>query len=174
MFTVTETAFIAAPLARCFALSTDVELVQRTLDMRLVGGVTSGHIELGSRVVWRGWKFGLPTEHHTLITLLEPPHAGHLGDPAAHFEGQSVAWFEDSQEKGRFASFRHMHLFRETNGVTQLEDHVTFSLPFGLLGRLAARLLLAPHIRKLARQRFRLLQRIAESGEEHHSVTRQT
>ena len=39
---------------------------------------------------------------------------------------------------------------------------------------LAARLPLAPHIRKLARQRFRLLQRIAESGEEHHSVTSQT
>jgi hypothetical protein len=165
VFTVSETAFVAAPIARCFALSTDVELVQRTLGLRLVGGVTTGHVELGSRVVWRGWKFGLPAEHHTLITLLEPPHAGRIGDPAAAFEGQPVAWFEDSQEKGRFAAFRHLHLFREVNGITQLEDHVTYSLPFGPLSGLVARLLLTPHIRKLTRQRFQLLQRIAEAGD---------
>ena len=167
MFTVRESILIQARhqdlLARCFALSTHVEIVQQTLGMSLVGGVTRGRISAGSRVIWRGRKFLLPTEHHTLITAFEPPHPGHLGDPAAKFNGQPVAWFEDTQERGRFAAFRHLHLFRETPQGVELEDLITFSLPFGVLGRLAARFLLAPHIRKLARRRFQLIRSLAES-----------
>ena len=102
--TLYESISVRAPMARCFALSTRIELVQRTLGMKLIdtgvaGGVTIGHINANSRVVWRGWKFGLPTEHHTLITAFEPPHSD--------VNGKTVAYFEDSQERGRFASFRH-------------------------------------------------------------------
>jgi ligand-binding SRPBCC domain-containing protein len=146
---ILERVTIRAPLERCFALSTRVELVQRTLGMKLIGGVTTGHITANSRVIWRGWKFGLPTEHHTLITAFEAPHDG-------------VAYFEDSQEQGRFASFRHEHLFRQRGEETELEDRVHFALPFGPFGRLAAKLLLAPHIRKLARQRFAMIKELAE------------
>lgn len=143
-------------------LSTRVELVQKTLGMELAGGVTMGNVAAGSRVVWQGWKFGLPTEHHTLITEFAPPHAGRVEDEAAQFNGQRVAWFEDSQERGRFASFRHMHVLRERDGGTELEDHIRFALPFGLLGRVIARFVLAPHIRKLARRRFALIKELAE------------
>src|SRR5665213_2131581 len=115
---VRESIAIRAPIERCFALSTRIELVQRTLDMKLIdsgvaGGITTGYITGNSRVVWRGWKFGLPIEHHTLITAFEPPRSGYIGDLAAEFDGQSVAWFEDSQESGRFDTFRHLHLFRQ-------------------------------------------------------------
>lgn len=157
-----ESITIQAPLARCFALSTRIELVQKILNMKPVDGVTSGHIEAGSRVVWRGWKFGLPTEHHTRITAFASPHTGHLGDPAAEFNGQQVAWFEDSQESGRFSTFRHEHLFRQQRDHVLLEDHIYFELPFGLFGRLAANLLLAPHVRSLARLRFAMLKELAE------------
>jgi len=151
---IVETIAICAPIERCFALSTRIELVQRTLGMKLIdsgvaGGVTTGHITANSRVVWRGWKFGLLTQHHTLITAFEPPH-------------NSVAYFEDSQERGRFASFRHEHLFQQHDGETVLEDRIHFALPFGFLGRLAAKLIVAPHIRKLARQRFAMIQQLAE------------
>lgn len=164
---IRETAIIRAPLERCFALSTRVELVQRTLGMELVnrgveGGVTSGHITANSRVIWRGWKFGLPTEHRTLITAFEPPHLGHIGDLAAEFDGQSVGWFEDSQEHGRFAAFRHLHLFRQYRHDVRLEDRIHFTLPFGPLGRLAANFILAPYIRKLARRRFEMIKQLAE------------
>jgi ligand-binding SRPBCC domain-containing protein len=157
---IVETIAIHAPLERVFALSTRIELVQRTLGMKLVdtgvaGGVTSGHITTNSRVVWRGWKFGLPTEHHTLITAFEAPHTA--------VDGQSVAFFEDSQEHGRFASFRHEHFFHQFNGeTTTLTDRVHFALPFGILGRLVVKLILAPHIRKLARQRFAMIKELAE------------
>jgi ligand-binding SRPBCC domain-containing protein len=159
---IRESINVHAPLARCFALSTRVELVQKTLGMKLAGGVTTGHITANSRVVWRGWKFGLLTRHHTLITAFAPPHAGRPGDGVTEFEGQQVAWFEDSQERGRFATFRHEHLFRQQQHGVLLEDHIHFELPLGFMGQLAAKLLLAPHICRLARQRFAMIKELAE------------
>jgi ligand-binding SRPBCC domain-containing protein len=165
---ITESATIHASIERVFALSCRVELVKETLGMNLVGGVTSGFIEGGSRVVWRGWKFGLPTEHHTLITGYAAPHSAAAGELRAVTEGQPVAWFQDSQEKGRFAFFRHDHFFREdlhpTTGmpVTNLYDEVRFALPFGFLGELATKLLLAPYVQQLCKKRFTRLKGLAE------------
>lgn len=44
-----------------------------------------------------------------------------------------------------------------------LDDEIRFSLPLGVFGWLAGRLILAPHIRRLMRRRFRLLKCVAES-----------
>jgi len=154
---ITESITINAPLARCFALSTRIEIVRETLGMDLVDtGLTSGHITANSRVVWRGWKFGLLTEHHTLITAFAEPHLN-----AAN---ELTAWFQDSQERGRFAFFQHDHFLSQPvdSAITTLHDEIRFTLPFGPLGSLAATLLLAPHIRKLARQRFALIKTLAE------------
>lgn len=163
--TITETATIHAPLARVFALSTRIELVRETLGMTPVpqpGTLASGHVALHSRVFWRGWKFLLPTSHLTLITGFTPPHV----DAA----GLTTAWFQDTQERGRFVFFQHDHHFRETfdpatqQPITHLHDEVRFSLPFGPLGRIAAKLLLTPHIRSLCRQRFARLKGLAEGN----------
>jgi hypothetical protein len=165
---ITEAATIEAPIERVFALSCRVELVKETLGMKLVGGVTSGFVEGGSRVVWRGWKFGLPTEHHTLITGYAAPHAAVAGEVPGTTHGQTVAWFQDSQEKGRFAFFRHDHFFREEveaatgRHVTRLYDEVRFALPFGPFGKVAASLLLAPHVQALCKKRFARLKGLAE------------
>ena len=155
-----ESITIHAPIERCFALSTRIELVQRTLGMKLIGSVTTGHITANSRVTWQGWKFGLPTTHHTLITAFEPPHSLTTG---------KAAFFQDTQERGRFAFFQHDHHFHQeadpVEGLptTTLRDEIRFALPFGPLGRLAAKYLLAPHIRKLAHQRFALIKQLAET-----------
>ena len=169
---VRDTALVRAPLDRLWALSTRVELVQKTLGMHLAGGVTSGHIQDGSRVHWRGWKFGLPTEHHTLITGYASPHPAsveptHAPELHAETPGQPVAWFQDSQEQGRFAAFHHDHWFREQQGpagetFTLLEDEVHFALPFGPLGRLAARWIMRPYVRRLVKRRFASLKELAE------------
>ncbi len=157
---VRETVTIHAPIERCWALSTRVEIVQKTLGMKLVGGVTHGSIQAGSRVVWRGWKFGLPTAHHTLITRFETPHANVLSESHPTLR---KAFFQDTQEKGRFAEFHHDHFFREeAEGGTILTDEVYFRLPFGLLGELIAARLMAPYIRKLTRRRFAVLKELAE------------
>jgi len=155
-----EAIHIHAPIERCFALSTRIELVQRTLRMTPIGDLTAGHITANSRVTWQGWKFGLPTTHHTLITAFEPPHT---------FANTRAAFFQDTQERGRFAFFQHDHHFHEVadpidgRPTTTLRDEIRFALPFGPLGRLAAKLVLAPHIRKLAHQRFALIRQLAET-----------
>lgn len=170
--TVHDTAEVLAPLHRLWALSTRVELVKKTLGLNLVGGVTHGFIGGGSRVVWKGWKFGLPTTHHTLITGYAAPHAA-AAEPTgslelhAETEGQPVAWFQDSQERGRFAFFQHDHWLREGKAadgrpVTILEDLVHFRLPFGPLGRIAALVMMKPYVRRLVKRRFASLKALAE------------
>ena len=154
MRTVHESITIHAPLERVFALSTNVALVQKTLAMKLVDG--PAHIVAGSRVHWQGWKFGLPTHHHTLITGFAEPHTD---------GGYRKAFFQDSQEQGRFAQFHHDHFFIQPAGSQQttLEDRVYFALPLLFGGAVAERVILGPHIRRLARQRFALIKRLAES-----------
>ena len=163
---VRERTVIHAPIDRLFQLSTHLLLVQETLGMRPIdtgveGGITSGHVVANSRVVWRGWKFGLPTQHHTLITAYEPPH-----HPSDH---RAEAFFQDTQERGRFASFQHDHHFYESaqssaaGPITELRDEVRFILPFGPAGALVARVLLQPYIRTLCRRRFARLKALAES-----------
>jgi hypothetical protein len=88
---VMESITIAAPIERVFALSTRMELVQQTLGMRLVESalpntVSAGHISAHSRVVWRGWKFGLPTSDHTLITAFAAPERQPTGEVTAFFQ----------------------------------------------------------------------------------------
>ena len=171
---IKESAIIHAPIERVFALSTRVELVQETLGLRIIdagveGSVTSGHVTDGSRVHWRGWKFGLPTEHHTLITAFVPPHSHFIR--LDHHEITKEAYFQDTQERGRFAFFQHDHHFYESpdpatgEPITELDDEVRFTVPFGPLGRIAAKLLVAPHIRSLTRNRFARLKQLAESNE---------
>jgi ligand-binding SRPBCC domain-containing protein len=162
MQNVHDQCTVHAPIERLFALSTRIELVQQTLGMRPVSGTTTGHVHMGSRVEWRGWKFGIPAVHHTLITRFEPPH------PRA--DNNRTASFEDTQEKGRFAFFQHEHLFTQstqTDGSprTTMADNVQFSLPFGWLGRIVAQHIVAPYIRKLVAQRFATLKAIAEGDE---------
>ncbi len=172
---VHDTAVVHAPLERVWALSTRVELVQKTLGMKIVGGVRSGRVGPGSRVAWKGWKFGLPTEHHTLITGYAAPRpaqiiAGHGPELHAEAPGQPVAWFQDTQEQGRFASFHHDHWMRQLTSssghiATILEDEVHFALPFGPLGDLAAHLIMVPYVRRLVKRRFTALKALAEGND---------
>lgn len=168
---VVETAVVQAPIERVFGLSTRVELVRETLGLEAVdgggaGGIVAGHVGAGSRVTWRGWKFGLPTEHHTLITRFEAPHTHFFRFD--HHELTKEAYFQDSQERGRFAFFQHDHFFAESMDlgtgarVTEMRDEVRFALAFGPLGRAVAGLLLAPHIRALVRARYEVLRSLAE------------
>ena len=137
---------INAPIERVFLLSTHIETVRTTLGLKPVQGRTTGHVILGDRVVWRGWKFLLPQVHHTLITGYRFP-----------------VFFQDTQERGRFAFFQHDHHFVEAQNATELQDELRFRLPLGPLGRFAARFILVPHIEGLLSKRFLLLKQLAET-----------
>ena len=145
MFRVKESMHVDAPADRCFLLSTSIELVEKTIGLKPVEGKTSGLIVNGDRLVWRGWKFGLPAMHETLITAYDRPF-----------------FFQDTMGRGRFASFQHDHHFEEVGGYTLLRDIVRFSLPLGAAGHLVGKRIVVPHVLRLMQTRFKLLKRLAE------------
>jgi ligand-binding SRPBCC domain-containing protein len=145
MFRLKESIHVNAPLERCFLLSTNIELVQRTIGLRPVEGKTSGLVVGGDQLIWRGWKFGLPAMHETLITGYDRPR-----------------FFQDTMGRGRFLFFQHDHHFEWIDGHTVMWDVVRFSLPLGFLGRFIGRRIVVPHVLKLLRLRLELLRRIAE------------
>ena len=149
MFQVTDRTWIAAPVERVFLLSTSVPVVQRTLAMQPVAGAggwrTNGLVVAGDTVEWRGWKFGLPQMHTSVISRYEAPR-----------------FFQDTQLRGRFAEFQHDHHFEAANGGTELWDEVRFTLPFGWLGALVATKVMMPEISGLVKRRFTLLKGLAD------------
>ncbi|MDE3104814.1 MAG: SRPBCC family protein [Acidobacteriota bacterium] len=146
LYTVSDTVHVNAPIERCFLLSTSIDLVALTLQMRPVEGKKTGLITMDDRILWTGWKFGLPQRHETLITGYDAPN-----------------FFQDTMGKGRFQWFQHDHSFTQIGNHTLLHDKVRFSLPFGILGSIVARQLMVPYIAGLVRRRFLLLKRMAES-----------
>ncbi len=148
MFRLKESIHVNAPIERCFLLSTSVDLVRKTLKLRPVSGRTTGLIVANDRLVWKGWKFGVPAMHETLITGYNRP-----------------VYFQDTQGRGRFSFFQHDHHFHYLDGRTLMLDIVRFSLPFGKLGHAVARKIVVPHVLELMQSRFEMIKRLAESDD---------
>jgi hypothetical protein len=69
-----------------------------------------------------------------------------------------VSWmpgvrFVDLQEKGPYGSWWHEHSFRSLGSSTLMEDRVCYAPHFGVLGRLANRLFIAPTLRRIFQYR---------------------
>ncbi len=145
MFRVKDSIHVNAPADRCFLLSTNIALVQKTIGMKPVEGKISGLVIGGDRLVWRGWKFGMPAMHETLITGYDRPN-----------------FFQDTMGRGRFASFQHDHHFEVVGGCTLLRDVVRFSLPLGVAGHAVGKYIVVPHVLQLLQRRLLLLKQLAE------------
>ena len=105
-----------------------------------VGGVRSGLISLGEQVTWRAWHFGVPIRMTSRITQMESPD-----------------YFVDEQVKGPFRRFRHVHEFSEDSNGTTMVDRIEFAAPFGPVGRVVERLVLARYLQTLIETRNRHL-----------------
>ncbi|MGK3708985.1 SRPBCC family protein [Arthrobacter sp. IK3] len=105
-----------------------------------VAGVRTGLISLGEDVTWRAWHFGVPLRMTSRITAMEVPD-----------------FFVDEQVRGPFRRFRHRHEFTEDAAGTVMVDRIEFEAPFGPLGRLAEKLVLARYLRNLIETRNRFL-----------------
>jgi ligand-binding SRPBCC domain-containing protein len=146
LFCLKESISVNAPIERCFLLSTSIELVRETLQMKPVEGKTSGLIVDGDRLLWRGIKFGIPAHHETLITGYDRPN-----------------FFQDTMGKGYFEHFQHDHHFTFADGRTLMSDTVRFSLPFGWAGQAVGKYIVVPHVVKLMKSRFETIKRLAET-----------
>jgi len=149
IFTLRDSIFVHAPIDRCFQLTRSIALVHEELGMSAVHGRTAGLVVGGDLVRWEGWQLGLKHFHVSQISGFEEP-----------------VFLQDSMLDGRFKTFQHDHHLKEQpDGSTLLQDEVRFSLPFGILGRIVARWIMVPHIRRLLHNRFKRIKRIAESND---------
>jgi ligand-binding SRPBCC domain-containing protein len=140
---------IEAPIERVFDLARDIGLHARSMAAtgeQAVAGRLDGPIELGETVTWRARHFGRWWTLTSRITVVERPTG-----------------FEDVQATGPFRSFRHRHTFRSVDGGTVVTDDWQHTAPFGPLGLLADRLVLARHMRRLLETRNAALKAAAET-----------
>ena len=149
MTTIRLETRIEASLERAFDLARDIGLHARSLAAtgeQAIAGRLDGPIELGETVTWRARHFGRWWTLTSRITQLDRPTR-----------------FEDVQATGPFRSFRHRHTFRAVDGGTVMTDEWQHATPFGPLGWLADRLVLARHMRQLLETRNAALKAEAEA-----------
>jgi ligand-binding SRPBCC domain-containing protein len=103
---------------------------------KAVAGVTGGLISLGQDVTWRARHFGIPFTLTSKVTEFDAPHR-----------------FVDQQTRGPFRSFHHEHTFEATPHGSVMIDRISFTAPFGPLGRLAEKLVLTRYLRHLIEKR---------------------
>lgn len=107
---------------------------------KAIGGVTTGLISEGETVTWQAWHLGVRFRMTSRITRMDAP-----------------ASFSDEQVKGPFKYLRHTHEFRPEGSGTLMVDTVEFAAPFGPLGRLMEKLILARYLQNLIEKRNEFL-----------------
>ncbi|GAA0313858.1 SRPBCC family protein [Kineococcus aurantiacus] len=139
---IVQRTMVRAPLAEVFDMSLDLDVERvagKRFKVRAVEGAgrTRGRIELDERVTWRLRILGVPVRHTSHIVELDRP-----------------ARFVDEMESGAFARFRHEHSF-ETEGpqMTIMTDRMSWSSPWGALGRVADLLFVRRTLRQLLADR---------------------
>jgi ligand-binding SRPBCC domain-containing protein len=140
--------FIRATPERVFDLSRDVDAHVASAvgtGERVVGGKTTGLLELGDEVTWEAVHFGVRQRLTSRITRFDRPRS-----------------FRDSMVRGAFARFDHDHVFEAERGGTIARDVFDFTSPLGLLGRIVDRVVLERHMRRFLEGRMSILKKIAE------------
>lgn len=131
------------PQAQLFDLARNIDAHKNSMARsreEAVAGVISGLIFLGEEVTWRAWHFGVPLRMTSRITQMVAPD-----------------YFVDEQVKGPFRHFRHVHEFSHDSSGTTMVDRIEFTAPFGPLGRLVEKLVLARYLQNLIVTRNRHL-----------------
>lgn len=139
---------IAAPIEVCFDLARDVEVHVRTsaaTDERVVAGKRVGLLELGDVVTFEAVHLGVRQRLTSKIVELDRPSR-----------------FVDEMVKGAFASLRHVHEFVAERSTVLMRDTLIWRSPFGLLGKIADRLVIERHLREFMNNRQSALKEIAE------------
>jgi ligand-binding SRPBCC domain-containing protein len=86
----------------------------------------------GAKIAYRLRLRGIPLTWLTEIALWDPPFQ-----------------FVDTQLKGPYKLWQHMHRFLPVDGGTRMTDRVDYALPFGVLGELVHRLVVARDVAKI-------------------------
>lgn len=138
-------------MERCFKLAANVDLHVASADgtdERVVDGVTHGLVGAGEIVKFEGRHFGLQLSHTTRIDGWRP-----------------YSYFREVMVDGSFTRFEHEHHFAMMDDGTRMRDEIRFAAPYGLMGRMAEKMLLKKHLISILKRRNAVLKRVAESEE---------
>lgn len=141
---------INATAAIVFDLARSIDLYQVSTQQtkeKVVGGRLSGLIELNETVTWQARHFGIVQRLTSKITAFDKP-----------------GYFVDEMVQGAFKSFKHEHVFEDTDSGMIMTDVFTYQSPFGVLGRLADKLFLKNYMEVLLIQRNQVIKDYAENN----------
>ena len=141
---------INAPAEICFDLMRDIRIHAQTTaqtNEKAVAGVTDGMISLGQTVTFEGTHFGIRQRLTVKVVEFDRPRL-----------------FVDEMTEGSFKTFKHRHEFFPQNRRTLMRDTLTWTSPFGVLGKIVDKLLLERHLIDLVSTRNSRLKEIAESS----------
>jgi ligand-binding SRPBCC domain-containing protein len=140
---------INAPIQTVFDLARNIDIHQQSTaqsNEKAIAGRTSGLIELGEKVTFRGKHFGFYLKHQSKITEMETPN-----------------YFVDEMIKGHFKYFRHEHTFATQNGHTAMIDFLQYETPLGIFGKLFDKILLKKYLEDFLLKRNEMLKYLAEN-----------
>ncbi len=151
MPTITLRTQIKANQHIVFNLSRSIDLhktsTQHTNETA-IDGVTSGLITLNEFVTWKAKHFGVYLKLTTKITAFRSPE-----------------YFIDEMVKGPFKSFKHQHIFRSIDTITEMTDIFDYKSPFGIFGKVADTIFLKKYMTDLLKKRNLCIKEYAESGQ---------
>jgi len=148
MTTIKLTTEIKASKQIVFDASRNIDIHQQSASPskeKAIAGITSGLINFGETVTWRGKHFGFYITHKSRITAMN-----------------FYDCFVDEMEKGKFKTFKHEHFFEEENGVTIMKDKLQYETPFGIFGKLFDVLFLKKHLTNFLLERNKILKLVSE------------
>ncbi len=140
---------IKAPKQLVFDLSRSIDLHKLSTSKtkeEAIAGRTTGLIEMGESVTWRAKHVGFYQTLESKITAFDKPN-----------------YFVDEMQKGIFKSFKHEHVFEESNGVTLMKDIFNYVAPLGIVGKIADFVFLEKYMRKFLLERNEMIKDFAES-----------
>jgi len=151
METIRLTTWMDAPMERCFKLATSIDLHLASAAQtgeKAIGGVTTGLLGEGETVQWQAHHLGRLHTHTSRIDGWRP-----------------YSYFRDVMVEGSFLRFEHEHHFAVMDDGTRMRDEIRFVAPYGLLGRIAEKMVLRRHLIAMLKQRNAFIKRTAESNE---------
>lgn len=145
---ITLITAIDAPVEKVFDLARSIDLHVESMshtNEKPIGGRLSGLAEEGETVTWEARHFFKTRILTSKIVSVRAPH-----------------YFRDVMIEGDFKLLEHDHYFTSTGGGTQMKDVFHYEAPYGLLGRLAGKMFLTGYLRRLLKNRNRVLKAKAE------------
>ncbi len=149
MITIQLETHIGAPQELVFDLARSLDLHTASTSQtkeRIVGGRSSGLVELGDEVTFEAVHFGVRQRLTSKVIEMQAPHR-----------------FVDQMAKGAFKSLWHLHEFESVGDSTLMRDTLRIEAPFGPLGWIAERLFLRAYMTRFLKERNAFLKAKAES-----------